>query len=381
MRRVLVDLLSVTGTRGGTETYAREIVKRLPQFLPDTTLIALTNRVGAERVRSYFPGDVHTVRWAGAGRVTWAIAEAVAVLPSARALQADVVWSPANFAPLRRFPGRVTTTHDVTYHMLDAPGLRRGVARTSAWLLERAARTSDAVITGSRAARDDLVEYLGLDVDMITVIPHGTSAPRVVGDPWSVLAPLGLEPRRPIVLSTGNRLLHKNFDGLVRAVAAIPAAERPLLVVPGSRGEDPLSPLVRELGLEGDVVLPGWITADQLEALYQVAALYVCPSLSEGFGLPVLDAMRRGCLVLANDIPVLREVGADTILYADARDPRALAAAVESGIGTRDPEPTVADDDIHARLRGSAALRAEGFTWEESARATAAVLNAAARRA
>lgn len=365
--RVLVDLLFYTGTRGGTETYARQVMKRMPEALPEAQFVAIVNRVGADRVREFFPGDVHVVGWAGADRASWAAGEILAANRRARRMRADVMWSPANFAPLTRSSvARVTTTHDVTYHTDDATGLGAVVPRITAWLVAKAARTSDAVITGSHAAEQAVVAEIGLDPDVITVIPHGTDPGLVPADPSAELAGLGIRPGRALLLSTGNRLPHKNFEGILRAVATMPD-DRPLIVLPGSRGGDPLLPLVEELGLQGDVVLPGWVTAAQLEALYASAALYVCPSLVEGFGLPVIDAMGRGCPVLANDVPVLREVGGEVALYSDATSPATFAAAIRAAL----------DEDQTAR-REAGRRRAAGYTWEDSAARTARVIEATA---
>lgn len=366
---VLVDMLFYTGRRGGTETYAREIAKRMPEAFADAQLTVLVNRAGAERVRSFFPGNVRVVGWVGADRVSWAAGEVLAVNRHAKRVGADVIWSPANFAPITRSRvARVTTTHDVTYHAAEGGGIGGVVARITSWLMGRAALTSDAVITGSHAAESAVIAHIGVDPGEITVIPHGTNAPRAPEDPWHELAGLGIRPGRPVILSTGNRLPHKNFEAILRAVAQMDAP-RPLVVIPGSHGKDPLAPLVEQLGLGSDVILPGWVTAAQLESLFSVADLYVCPSLAEGFGLPVIDAMRRGCVVLANDVPVLREVGGDVALYADATSPAELAAAIAAAIR---------EDGTERREAGE--RRASLYTWERSTEQTARVIESTASR-
>lgn len=363
--RILVDLLGFTGARGGTETYAREIVTRMPAWLPEARFVALVNRVAVERVGSFFPGDVRVARWVGADRVTWAAGELLAVNRASRALGIDVIWSPANFGPIRRArAGRVITAHDVIYHEARGAGIAGLMAWPSSVLMARSTVTADAVITGSYAAAAAVEARIGVPASEMTVIPHGTRDGIVPDDPWGQLAPLGITPGRPLVLSTGNRLPHKNFDGLVRALATVPPEHRPLLVVTGGRGDDPLASLVADLGLTDDVCLPGWVSTQQLESLYAVAALYACPSLSEGFGLPVVDAMRRGCVVLANDVPVLREVGSTAARYADATSPVAFGRAMTEALGDS-PEP-------ERRARGRE--WSEQFTWEESARRTADVL-------
>jgi glycosyltransferase involved in cell wall biosynthesis len=367
MPKLLVDLLSYTGTRGGTETYAREIATRLPEFLPGWEFAAITNRAGAERVASFFPGEVRIVKWVGADRVSWALGEVLGADRAARRMGADLVWCPANFGPISRGVLRVMTVHDVIYHEVTGSLVARVIRGTTSWLMARAALTADAVITGSHAAASAVETHIGVRASDMTVVPHGTRDAAPPADPWSSLTALGIQPDRPIVLSTGNRLPHKNFEGLLRAVATIDAGNRPLTAVTGSHADDPLRPLVTTLGLEGDVVLPGWVTSEQLESLYAVADLYACPSLVEGFGLPVIDAMRRGCVVLANDVPVLREVGGTAALYADATDPAAFGAAIMSAL-TDAP-------DADRRAAGSA--WSAGFTWERSAERTAEVFQKA----
>ncbi len=141
-----------------------------------------------------------------------------------------------------------------------------------------------------------------------------------------------------------------------------------MTVIAGSTLPDPLADDVARLGLERDVILPGWVSDEQLEALYQRADLYVCPSLAEGFGLPVVDALRRRVPVLAHDVPVLREVGGDAARYADARDADTFGAAITAAL--RAPVDDVA--------RADAQRWASRFTWDAAAEATAGVLDSVA---
>ncbi|MDR7185319.1 glycosyltransferase involved in cell wall biosynthesis [Microbacterium trichothecenolyticum] len=365
--RILVDLLGFTGTRGGTETYARELLPRLPSRMPGIEFVALTNRVGADAVRSFFPGEVRTIRWVGAGRAAWAAGEIAAVHRAARAVDASLVWSTANFGPVTRRRRRVTTVHDVIYHEVSGDAVDGAIRRITSRLMTATARTSDAVITVSHAAKAAIVHHLGLPDELIHVVHNGSSDPKNPVDPWASLAGVLDRTSRPVLLSTGNRMPHKNFDGLLRALAAVAPGDRPLAVLPGGRGQDPLAHTVAELGLERDVILPGWVSSEQLESLYRVSALYICPSTTEGFGLPIVDALRRGCPVLANDTAVLREVGGDVARYADATDPAVFGAAIRSALAEQ-------SDDATARDRVQWGSR---FTWDVAADQTAEVLLAA----
>ncbi len=240
-------------------------------------------------------------------------------------------------------------------------------AITSA-IIRGTARGARALLTDSEDAAESILRHIDIARSRITHTPLAASTPRPVDHQTALdeLRVLGVPSDRPFLLATGNRLPHKNFAGLLRAVARIDPSVRPQVVITGSHGQDPLSEVVEDLGLSSDVHLLGWVTQSQLEALYGRAALYVCPSLAEGFGLPVLDAMARGVPVLANDIAVLREVGASAAAYADATSPPALASAITRLIG---------DESGRATMREAGFDRAALFSWDRTAELTLAVLH------
>lgn len=370
--RVLVDLLGYTGGRGGTETYVRELLSRLAVQLPDAAFVGLTGAAGADAVRAFFPGEVEVVPWVGEGRATWAVGEITRVNSLARHAGADVVWSPANFGPLTagRVP-RVVSVHDVIYHELPGAGFERAGRAVTAWLMARTARSARRVVTVSSAAAEAITRHLGIPARDIALVYNGRSAISRSDDPWRVLAPLGITPGRRILFSTGNRMPHKNFTGLLAALAEISPDRRPVSVIAGGGPSDPLSASVERFRLDGDVVLPGWVSDEQLGALYQVASVYACPSLSEGFGLPVADALGAGVPVVAHDTAVLREVGGEYARYADATDPEDFAAALSAVLEL--------DEETGDALRAGGMAWAERFTWDGAAGELAAILREAAR--
>lgn len=361
--RIAVDLVYFTGTKGGTETYARSLYTAVGRRFPELDLVALVNTELGGTAPAWFPGEAVAVRASGENRVAWALAENTLVPLRAATARADVLHCPANFGPaLSRVPV-VLTVHDLLgFRFPDLVAV--GGARAVQALTRASVRGARHVVTDSAASAADIRTHLSVPDRRITVVPLAASAQPPAGPP-----PTPVHGGRPLLLSTGNRLPHKNFETLLRALALIPRTERPRLALSGSHGEDPLRPLVHELGLTDDVELLGWVSAEELDALYREAALYVLPSRFEGFGLPVLEAMVRGCPVLCSDIPVLAEVGGRAAEYTDTNDPAVLAA---------DLRRLLADPPLRARLAAAGHERAAEFSWDRTATATVELLRRAA---
>jgi len=360
--RVAVDLVYFTGRKGGTETYARSLYAAIGRTHPDVELVGLVNTEMRHAKPDWFPGETLSLPVTGENRVAWALAENTLVPAAALWARADVLHCPANFGPALSRTPVVLTVHDLLGFRFPELVPNSGARGVQA-LTRSSVRGARTIVTDSDASAADLRAYLRVPRDRIEVVPLAAA-----GHPGTANGRTE-NVRRPFLLSSGNRLPHKNFDTLLRALADFPAAVRPRLVVPGSHDDDPLAPLVVELGLDGDVELLGWVDENKLDALYRDATAYVLPSRFEGFGLPVLEAMTRGCPVICSDIPVLREVGGDAALYADTRDSEALAAVINR---------VLADSPLRERLRTAGLEQAGRFSWEQVADSTLAAFARAA---
>jgi len=168
---------------------------------------------------------------------------------------------------------------------------------------------------------------------------------------------------RPVVLRLSAKRPHKNLMALVEAVAGVSAEHRPVLVVPGypTPHEAELRERAAALGVAADVRFLDWVSSADLEGLYRLASVFVYPSLYEGFGLPVLEAMARELPVACSDRGALREVAGDAAHIFDPESPEAIAKAIED---------LQRDDALVSRLRAAGRERANRFTWAETARAT-----------
>ena len=166
------------------------------------------------------------------------------------------------------------------------------------------------------------------------------------------------------MLHVGQKREHKNLAGLIRALADLGRSDV-VAVLAGAESphESELRALAAQLGIEDGVRFPGWTSGADLEGLYALASCVVLPSFEEGFGFPVLEAMRRGVPVACADASSLPEVAADAALLFDPHDPADIARQ----IGRLLDEPELRSDLVR---RGHE--RAATFTWEKAARGTLA---------
>jgi glycosyltransferase involved in cell wall biosynthesis len=279
----------------------------------------------------------------------------------ARRAGVDLLHSLAGTAPLYGGFARVVTIHDLIYKL--HPEAHERVRTLGMRLLvPLAARRSRRVIAVSRSTRDDLVRHLRLPEERIDVVYQGLGVrprARPLPEP-EVRARHGLG-ERAVALTVSAKRPHKNLARLLEALAQLPGGSRPVLVIPGypTWHERELREKASHLGLAQDVRFLGWVEGAELEGLYAVAACFVFPSLYEGFGLPVLEAMRREVPVACSDRASLPEVAGDAALLFDPTSAEAIAAAMSRLLSDR----ALADD-----LRQRGRRRAARFSWEATAR-------------
>ena len=357
----------VPGETGGMEVYARELIPPLLAQAPaGMRFTAFVNREAAAAGDGPW-GELLpavTVPVNARSRVQWVLGEQALLPALAARARVDLVHSLASTAPLWGPFRRVTTVHDLIYARF--PDAHSGLRdRGMRMLVPAAVRRSERVIADSLATRDDLVGLLGTPAAKIDVAPLGLPTIRREEDlpeaeTWARLD-LG---EREVVLSLSAKRPHKNLLTLISALALIPSERRPLLVIPGypTWHEAELRARAAELGVAADVRMPDWLSGPELEGLWARARAFVFPSLYEGFGLPVLEAMARGVPVACANASSLPEVAGDAALLFDPHDERAIAAAIDTLLSQ--------DDDARARTAARGIARAQRFTWERTAAAT-----------
>jgi glycosyltransferase involved in cell wall biosynthesis len=290
-------------------------------------------------------------------------------------------WSNPLWAP---WP-TVVTVHDVIQFVLPEYAWRK-ISRVYFGIVSRGARRADAVITVSECSKRDIVKLLGLPPERIHVIGNAVDASiHPVRDAWllaSVRERYGIAGR--FLLYFGGFDMRKNVPRLIEAYAALPAALRKeyQLVIAGRYQHlgHPLYPdpraTVRRLGLEGRVIFTGQIREQDKAPLYSAATVFAFPSLYEGFGIPVLEAMACGTPVVTSNSSALPEVAGDAGLLVDPYD----TAAISGGLRT-----LLEDQALRDELARRGLERARLFTWQQVAEQTLGVYryvaNGAAARA
>lgn len=350
---VFVDMLSYTGTKGGMETYTRELYRNLGHLDTGLEYVALASSEGSKQDLSWFPGEIIRSRFSGENRVVWAIGELVGSSWHADRRGASMVHSPASLGPAWTRMPVVVTLHDMLYwshpELMTTPIYTRPVM----WMERRVVANASAVITVSDVSADQIRKYLDVPERQLHVVPLAPAAKRP-GLPRTSFA-------ENLILASGQRRPHKNWERLIRALARVEESVRPRLIITGGRGDDPLRPVVDSLGLTEWVELRGWVDDDELKDLYQRARALAMPTLAEGFGLPVLEAMAAGLPVMASNLPVFREIGGDAALWFDPNDLDSIADTVR--VVATQPERL-------AELSAAGLRQAAPYSWNRAAEET-----------
>lgn len=361
-------LFYLPGEVGGSETYLRETLRALMRRPDPPDLVLFTNAENDRLLRAEFPAaETVPAGIAATNRFARILAEQLRLPGLVRRARPDVLWSPGYTAPAFCAVPQVVSVLDMQYKRFpqDVSWL---AARAMDVLYPLAARRAAAVVAISEFAKAEAVRFLGVPPDKVTTT-------LLAADPAFGAAGGSLPPElagAPYLLCVAHTYPHKNVGRLVRAFSRI-AGEIPhrLVLVGKARfGEPEVAAALKESPAGRVVRFPG-LPWPELIALYRHADWFVFPSLYEGFGLPVLEAMRADAPVLTTREASIPEIGGDAVRYADGRDEAAFAAALRAAIALPAAE--------RARQIDAARRRAEGFTWDASAEKLWYVLQRVAR--
>jgi glycosyltransferase involved in cell wall biosynthesis len=357
--RILLDASFIADAKVGIARYIEQLVRHLR---PLCRVTILTSRpaafAGLDCRLLTIPQWTTTHR----GRISWELT----MLAKHCTRDFDVLLCPTPMAPpLVRLP-KVAIVHDVTPLVMS--GLHSTRYKALFWLSLQTLRSADAVIVDSRCTRDDLLRLSPLPPGRVSVIPIGPG-----------VQPTGIDNQfsrqfQPYLLYVGGHLPTKNVPRLLAAFARIRMADPLKLIMVGYGSPRDLrftGAAVAGLGLERRVVRLSNLADADLSSLYRGCRGFVFPSLYEGFGLPVLEAMAHGAPVACSQNSSLPEVGGQAVLYFDPMSVDDIAAKLQA---------ILSDEQLRVELHRRGLARAGHFSWDNSARAVLDVAQAAISR-
>lgn len=350
-------LYLIPGGVGGTEIYLRELLAALAeldqtnQYLVFTNLETQNDLVPKQANFHWKPQAVHA-RFRP-GRILW---EQIVLPFEAARYRLDVLFNPGFTSPIFSPCRQVTVFHDLQhkrypeyFRWFDLPFWRL--------LLWASANRSHLLIAVSEATRSDLLRFYRIPEERVTVVHHGVEP---------AFSRLDRSQTEDYLLCVSTLHPHKNLPRLIRAYGRKARDFR--LILAGLRGfhAESIEREIVEMGLQDSVQITGWVPREELYSLYSRARAFVYPSMFEGFGMPVLEAMAAGIPVACSGIRPLREVAGDAALFFDPLDEDAIAATIER---------VMDDGQLRDRLTQAGRERARPFTWQRSAQQTLKILS------
>jgi glycosyltransferase involved in cell wall biosynthesis len=372
--RIAIDAHSVGARLGGNETYAINLIESLAEIdQANYYTLYVTKKAAVERFANRWPNfDVKlTLPHTPLVRIPLTLSRELRRQP------VDVLhvqYTAPPFTPC----SVVTTIHDLAFEHLPETFNRRS------WMqlrltVRRTARRAAQIITVSEYSRQDIIKTYGIAADCITVTPEAASETftRITDENnlQAVREHYGIE--NDYILSLGSIQPRKNLVRLIEAYSLLrrlhPGGKLPQLVLAGRRGwldnetlraaeADKLSPAIR---------FTGYVADEHLSALYSGATCFVYPSYFEGFGLPILEAMKCGAPVIAGDRTSIPEVTGEAALLFDPFDSSSLVEALKRVLG---------DSEFRQTLSARGLQRASEFHWKKTARLTLTAYEKAAAK-
>jgi glycosyltransferase involved in cell wall biosynthesis len=369
-----LDGTPLLGARTGVGWYTAELAEAVAWQAPDDEVALLPiswRRAGQVSLGSDPPPNLRVERRFAPARPLWWAWERADLPPVEWLLRCDVFHATNFMAPPGRRVPIVVTVHDIGFvHRPDHVG---PAVRHMARLLPAVLRRAAAVIAVSEFTRAELAAWQPAVADRIEVIPNGGHRRRKRTD-----AEHGLGPGPDHMLVLGTLEPRKNITLVLDAFAVLARQEVPLRLVLAGAASPLLDvdSLVAERGLDPDVVLrTGYVDDERAAALVATARMLVFPSLYEGFGMPLVEAMDAGVPIVAVRAGATPETVGDAAVLIDVAPPSDMAASLADAILR-----VHADEGLRARLVAAGKARASHYTWDRSARSTLEVYRRVASR-
>lgn len=362
---VAINLVQLSAQfSGGLQTYAKEMLPRLIDRLPGWRVSVLVNDEGAKAYRDWDD----RCEWVPVG-ISWhdrlrRIAWESTVMPiQLRRIKPTLLHSMTNTSCLRPGCPQLSLIADATQIIDPAPSL---AAKAFRRLLISGARRADLVLTISDSAARDIERECGVAAERIRTVPLAARKPNDPLARQTIEQRFDLPTGAPFFVMPASKRPNKNTERGLRAFAQLSASSDPMLLLTGADdlGDDTLATMIERFDIADRTRLLGWVTDEELDSLYAHAITLVFPSLMEGFGLPILEAMQVGCPVATSNISSMPEVAGEDAVYFDPTDIASISGAMSE----------LADDnELRERLRSRGLRRATSFSWDATADATVAI--------
>ncbi len=271
----------------------------------------------------------------------------------------ELLFSPANIGPFH-YRNQVVTIHDASVFAVPNAYSRTFRAKYT-FVFKQFAHRVQQILTVSEFSQQELAKYLNIQPERLTVTHNGSDHMNRIEADAQILKQHNIQSKEYLLI-VASQSAHKNLANIYQALKFVTPGTK-VVAVGGSfnrvfQGKHLLTP-------PENVQMPGYINDPQLKALYENALGFIFPSTYEGFGLPILEAMRCGCPVLCSNAASMREVAGDAATYFDPYQPQQIAQVFNQFL---------ADRPLREQLIGRGYEQAERFTWSSTAQKTLAVL-------
>ena len=344
--RIAIDIQSTLGNKTGIGYYTDNLVEQLLKL---------------DKQNEYFlfncgGGDLRTHK-----RVLW---EQFHIPVKSFLDKIDLLHSPGFSPPVLKPRKLICTVHDLI-GMIFPQNL--GSVSRFYWskLLPYAVSRADAIIADSECTKNDIIKYLNVKPENIRVIYLAADDSFKVVSDISLLSGVRQKYKIPanFILSVGTIEPRKNYDRLIMAFKRLKDTESlpHIMVIAGKKGwaYNGVRELVNKLGIESDVMFLDYVDDDDLVMLYNASSLFIMPSIYEGFGFPVLEAMACGLPVVASNVSSIPEVVKDAGILVDPYDTDSICEGMLK---------VLTDSELHEALQAKSIKRAASFSWEKTAR-------------
>ncbi|MGH7195584.1 MAG: glycosyltransferase family 4 protein [Candidatus Saccharimonadales bacterium] len=357
MKKIVIDARE-SGTSTGR--YVDKLIEYLHDLRPGFQIIILTKRHRMDFIKDIAPH----FKIVETGYREFSFGEQIGFLRQIKSLKPDLVHFAMVQQPVRYHGKVVTTMHDLTTTRFNNPSKNASSfmakQKVYTWLNKKAAHKSAAIITPSEFVKDDVAQFAGIDPRKIIVTYEAAD---IISDAAEVIN--GLEGKK-FIIYVGRPQPHKNLGRLVEAFKLLQKTHPDLCLVLAGK-KDILYERIEQQAHQKrikNIIFTDFISEGQLRWLYENCQAYIFPSLSEGFGLPGLEAMMHGAPVVSSNATCLPEIYQGAAHYFDPLNAQEMAAKIAEVLD---------DDHLRAELINAGKMHAASFSWKRTAWQTLAI--------